>query len=192
MEILKQYLKPLLSVLTVKKQQWMPNNEVFGHSEQLQAATNYPERRQIAIEIPNSFWRKKLYESTKGRRTGGNNNTKQTNETDPLRSLTLLAGNNSSTWGKKYWHAAQQTETRSSEPWIVAGSIQRCWPMGKLLDDWGRRQVHTGFAVHLLKMWSPFMYTKYTRTRAVWLPDGRTTSKEGALPVRSNYKLFLS
>lgn len=75
----------------------MPNNEVFGHSEQLQAATNYPERRQIAIEIPNSFWRKKLYESTKGRRTGGNNNTKQINETDPLRSLTLLAGNNSST-----------------------------------------------------------------------------------------------
>lgn len=96
MEILKQYLKPLSSVLTVKKQQWMPNNEACGHSEQLQAATNDPERRQIAIEIPNSFWRKKLSESPKGR-TGENNNTKRVNETEPLRSLTSLAGNNSST-----------------------------------------------------------------------------------------------
>ena len=66
--------------------------------------------------------------------------------------------------------------------------------MGKFLEDSRAENTgsHSGFAVHPLIMRSPFIYTKYTWHRAVWLPDSQATSKEGALPVRSNYKLFLA
>lgn len=87
-------------------------------------------------------------------------------------------------------------EDRNSEfrTMIATGYTKRPLINGLVLGEFpGAKKASSdrSFTVHPLTMWGPLTYTKYTWTRAVWLPEGQENFKED-LPVRSNYKRFLA
>lgn len=138
--------------------------------------------------MPNSFWRKILWKAQR------QNYYKGLSETEAWRSLTRLAGNNSSISGKPWI-------PRSPEKWqqwvqtvivcvivcrIVTHNSKRCWSTHKLQEDQDGKFTQG--------LCSPFICIKYIwalykRCMASWWSP--TFLKRGSV-VRSNYQLFLA